>query len=281
MLPITHGIWASNSSGFNSYYQDILDYGTSQGYTLPSDDQQELQNSLVESMVNLGVWDNLDVFYVFATDAGSDFARINWIDPNRNYAQLGTFEPTFISDQGFQGRRVGDDNAFIDTEFQVGVTGANFQNSDASTMVYVYDDYPQNVFRDVGIVATAFGIGEFWGGINTLQPAIGALNNRASYTLLDLTTSPLLTSDVPTSIGFSHVDRANSSQVKFFKNGTLLSTQTSPEDTIDETLYVNFLRGRFAADYSLRTVSIGGAGGSIASAASDFGTAVTTYMTSI
>jgi len=277
MLPITHGIWASNSSGFNTFYQDILDYATGQGYTLPSEDQQDLQNDLVESMVNLGVWDNLDVFYVFATDAGSDFARINWIDPNRNYAQLYN-TPSFTSNEGYTGR-VDATPAYIDSEFQVGVTGANFQNSDASLFVYVFDDLQNIIYGDVGVVATSFGIGEQYAAINTMMPPQGALNKRAEYSLLEVAAQ--IQTDVATSIGLSHVDRASSSEVKFFKDGSLLATTASTEVAISQTLYVNFLRGRFAADYSERTVSIGGAGGSIASAASDFGTAVTTYMASI
>lgn len=278
MLPITHGIWASNSSGFNSFYQDILDYGTSQGYTLPSDDQQELQNALVESMVNLGVWDNLDVFYVFATDAGSDFARINWIDPNRNYAQP-VNAPSFTSNEGYAGNAAS--LSYIDTDFVVGSTGANFQNSDACLLAYIYDDIAHNTFSDIGLADVEYLTGNEYGAINSKLPAIGVLNTRAEYSLLDPTTSPFNTSDVPTSVGLSHVDRSNSTQINFYKNGTLLNTQTAIQTNIDRTLRVNFLRGRFAADYSERTISIGGAGGSIAFAASGFGTAITTYMTSI
>lgn len=278
MLPITHGIWASNSTGFNTYYQDILDYGTSQGYTLPSDDQQELQNSLVESMVNLGVWDNLDIFYVFATDAGSDFARINWIDPNRNYAQLYN-TPSFTSNEGYTGNHIA--LSYIETNFIVGSTGANFQNSDACLLAYIYDDIANNTFGDIGLADEQYLTGTQYGAINSKLPASGALNTRAEYSLLDPTTSPFNTSDVPTSVGLSHVDRSNSTQIQFYKNGTLLNTRAATQTNIDRDLYVNFLRGRYLADYSDRTISIGGAGGSIASAASGFGTAITTYMTSI
>jgi hypothetical protein len=46
-------------------YQAVLDYATTQGYTLPSSGQQTLQNQLVVDLKDGGIWSKLDTFRVF------------------------------------------------------------------------------------------------------------------------------------------------------------------------------------------------------------------------
>jgi hypothetical protein len=53
---------------FDADYQAVLDYATTQGYTLPSAGQQTLQNQLVVDLKAGGIWSKLDTFGVFATD---------------------------------------------------------------------------------------------------------------------------------------------------------------------------------------------------------------------
>ena len=62
------------STSYDSDYQAVLDYATTQGYTLPSSGQQTLQNQLVADLKDAGVWSKLDTFAVFATDGNEDFA---------------------------------------------------------------------------------------------------------------------------------------------------------------------------------------------------------------
>jgi hypothetical protein len=42
--------------GFDADYQAVLDYATTQGYTLPSAGQQTLQNQLVVDLKDGGIW---------------------------------------------------------------------------------------------------------------------------------------------------------------------------------------------------------------------------------
>src|SRR6056297_1810555 len=86
--------------GFDPDYQAILDYATTEGYTLPSAGQQTLQNQLVVDLKTAGVWSKLDAFSVFATDGDSDFALIDWI---RLITQTAVNSPTFTTNQGYQG----------------------------------------------------------------------------------------------------------------------------------------------------------------------------------
>jgi len=86
----------------DSDYQAILDYATTQGYTLPSSGQQIIQNQLVLDMKSAGAWSGLTFFYVFATDGDRDFAKINWANPGTyNATEIST--PTFTTDLGFTG----------------------------------------------------------------------------------------------------------------------------------------------------------------------------------
>ena len=59
---------------YDTDYQAILDYATTQGYTLPSDSQKTLQNQLLVDLKAAGIWSKLDTFANFATDGSSDFA---------------------------------------------------------------------------------------------------------------------------------------------------------------------------------------------------------------
>lgn len=263
--------------GRNTYYQSVLNVATLNGYTLPSSLQQDLQNDLVQELIDQGIWDKLDVFYVFANDGSKEFGNLNWKDPGA-YECTTSGSPLWTADQGYTGVPVS--STYVDTGFNVGGT-AQFSNGDASLFAYVYNDIANNTYGDIGLIEQAPYTGTQWGAINSRLPAVGALNSRAEYNLLDTTTSPFWTSDVPTSVGFSHVDRANSSQIKFYKNGTLLNTRSATETTLPATLTLQFLKGRLLADYSARTVSIGGVGSSLSTEASAFYTAINTYMTSI
>jgi hypothetical protein len=84
---------------FDADYQAVLNYGTTQGYTLPSAGQQTLQNQLVVDLKAGGIWSKLDTFAVFATDGDSDFALIDW---KRLSDYTAVNSPTFTTNQGFK-----------------------------------------------------------------------------------------------------------------------------------------------------------------------------------
>ena len=70
---------------FETEYQDILDYATLQGYSLPTYSTQLLQNQLVKDLKDNGNWTDMDIMYVPAGDGDEDFASINWIDPDGSF----------------------------------------------------------------------------------------------------------------------------------------------------------------------------------------------------
>src|SRR6476660_1689073 len=88
---------------FDESYNDIIDYATIQGFTLPSPQNQRVQNSLLSDLKSSGIWDELDVFYNFFTDGDANFAKINWKDPG-TFQAVGTgHEPRFVALGGFRG----------------------------------------------------------------------------------------------------------------------------------------------------------------------------------
>jgi hypothetical protein len=116
---------ASTDPYFDTDYQAVLDYATTQGYTLPSAGQQTLQNQLVVDLKAGGIWSKLDTFGVFATDGDSDFALIDWIRLS-DYTAVNS--PTFTTDEGFQGDGV---SSYIDTNFNPSTSGVNYTLNDA------------------------------------------------------------------------------------------------------------------------------------------------------
>ena len=92
----------AGGGAFDTDYQAVLDRASSLGYTAPSEAQKTLQNTLVTDLKTAGVWDKLDLFYVFATDGDSDYATLNWKTPT-SFQATKVSSPTFTTNQGFQG----------------------------------------------------------------------------------------------------------------------------------------------------------------------------------
>lgn len=88
---------------FEPEYQAVIDFAISQAHSLPTYPNQVNQNELVKQMKLAGIWDQLNVFYNFLTDAGPAFAKIDWIRPDVVSYLSGTNQPTFLSGFGFTG----------------------------------------------------------------------------------------------------------------------------------------------------------------------------------
>lgn len=132
MIRATIGILAGSAGGFDADYQAILDYATTQGYTLPSASQQALQNQLVVDLKSAGIWSKLDIFYVCATDANSDFASINWKNPN-NFEIIEVNSPTFTTNEGFYSDGV---SAYLDTQYNLSTDSVNFTQDDGCVFIF-------------------------------------------------------------------------------------------------------------------------------------------------
>ena len=130
-------IYADSNSGltlllkdaFDPAYQAVLDFATSEGITLPSANQQILQNNVVLSLKDKGLWNKKDVFGLFATNGNVDFALICW---KRLIKMDAINSPTFTINGGFDGNG---SSSYIDTLFRPAIDGVNFLQDDAGVSV--------------------------------------------------------------------------------------------------------------------------------------------------
>ena len=128
--------WATNlaggGGGFDADYQAVLDRSASLGYTAPSASQQTLQNTLVADLKTAGVWDKLDLFYVFATDGDSDYATLNWKTP-ASYQGTKVNSPTFTTNGGFAGNG---SSSYLTTNYTPNTDAVNVTSTSMSAGGY-------------------------------------------------------------------------------------------------------------------------------------------------
>ncbi len=131
--------WKDNSKGggsaYDSDYQNLLNRAIALNYDLPTASQQVKQNQLVLDLKAGGIWNKLDVLYIFANDAenGFEFARLNWKTPTLYQANL--INPlTFTANQGFTGNGSG---SYINTNFNPAIGTNNYVLNNASRHIFV------------------------------------------------------------------------------------------------------------------------------------------------
>ena len=238
--------------GFDADYQAVLNYATTQGYTLPSAGQQLLQNQLVVDLKDGGIWAKLDTFYAFATDGDSDFASINWKDPNA-FELLEVNSPTFTTNVGFTGDGV---SSYLDPSYNQGTDGVNWSNPNGSFGILVDTPNTTNARSYVGYDSTT----------TTIRRGTAKLINSFAISVT-----------ATTSNNFIHIN-VNSTQASLFYNGVQQATSTG---TFVDTGNMTFLAEGGITSFGNATISIGFFGGDLESEQSDFYTAVNSYMTSI
>lgn len=129
------GAGQGQNNSFDADYQAVLNRAILLGYALPSAPQQIKQNNLVLALKAAGIWNKLDVLYIFANDGGSNFGTLNWKSPNNNQATL-INTPTFITNVGFKGNGT---SSYIDINFNPSTNGVNYQLNNASRFFYGFD----------------------------------------------------------------------------------------------------------------------------------------------
>ena len=190
------------SSGFDADYQDVLDYATSQGYTLPSASQQTIQNNLVESLKTEGFWSRLDSLGMFATNGDSDFALIDW---KRLSGMSGVNAPAFTTNVGFQGDG---STSYINTNFNPSTDASNYTQNNAGISIY------QTIVNGFMAGTSSFSDGEV--RLRTDGQGIqinGSIDRTANV--------------VTTQVGNSHFDRISSTQIVDQMNSTLGTVRTN------------------------------------------------------
>lgn len=88
------------SGGFDSSYKAILNYATANAITLPSDARQIVENQLILDMKSIGLWDRLELFYMFRGAPNDEYSKINWKNPSSFYLTE-TNSPTWNTATGW------------------------------------------------------------------------------------------------------------------------------------------------------------------------------------
>jgi len=240
---------------FDSDYQAVLDFATSEGDTLPSANQQILQNQVVLSLKDKGLWNKKDVFGLFATDGNVDFALICW----KRLIKMTAFNsPSFTTNGGIDGGGT----AYIDTKFKSATDGVNFLLDDAGYSVNVGTNTPSS-----DIILGNFDVNE--GGVRIKQKtnADSELNSSSFPTDIDYQNG-----------GNLHIDRINSTQV-VLKSEDGITTETSNSTTLTSNPALIF---RLIGNYGNGNIKTFSARSSFTEQEkNDYNTIIDTYLNAI
>jgi hypothetical protein len=231
-------------------WEAIESFANTNAYALPTN--VDSFDQLIQDLKSAGIWQKLDVLYVFAGDGSNGFKLINWINPNAHYADA--YGGLTWTDDGILGNG---SNGYIDTNYNSYSQGVNFTNISAS--IFAVNN---NYVSGTQFLASSISSG-------SLILTEGTSNNR-------------LNSSYGTSVNFS---------VNGFKglsrNGTTKYTkssagETSYTDTPTGMLNANTTLLRHTNGYSTRRLQCFGAGGYLTySEMDDFVTIFNNFLTAI
>lgn len=255
---------------YEDEYRAIIDYGRSLGYRLPSCDQRLLQNQFVIDLKAAGIWSELDVLYIFATDGDSDFATINWINPGL-YRCTKQNSPTFISNIGFEGNGT---DMYLDTNWIPGTHGVNFTLNDACGLCYVNNNTTEtaHVFAEYG---TRSGVGTA-GQFILLSNSVATNQHSWAINGGGAVSGAAVTSD-----GFYHMKRTASNSQALYKNGASVGTSAQSSNSLSTRSMYILKSNEASVTNTNRQVSMFAAGASLTGSESTVYTIWNTYFTSI
>lgn len=242
---------------FDASYKDILDIAIFLGYSLPSIDQQAKQNTFLVTLKTIGVWNKLDVLYVFAQNGSSAFATINWKNPSANQSTL-INAPTFVTDGGFKGN--GTSN-YIDTNFNPATQGVNYTLNNASRYFFTHAISGTSAFDGI----------------------MSANNNRmmrqsvTSHRINSLALTLSAAFDYTAVVNTKSIHRTSSSSVTLY-NSTTGTTLTQTSVSVEST---NQFILRASTNYGAHTCAGYAMGAAMISEHNDFITAWNTYKSSL
>jgi hypothetical protein len=236
-------------------YQAILDYATTQGYTLPSAGQQTLQNQLVVDLKEAGIWSKLDTFAVFATDGNSDFALIDW---KRLSQYTAVNSPTFTTNGGFTGNGT---SSYIDTNYNASLNATNYSLNNASRFYWVDNRSSTSNpnWEDNGAGRSISG------------------NNNSTLVRINSDTTSMNSAVNLQSDGFKSINRTSSSNLEIFNNTTQFSRTATSVSVTTGTQWIL----RAVTGYNASRFRFYGMGASLVSENTDLYNAINTYITSL
>jgi hypothetical protein len=256
------GAGQGQNSSFDADYQAVLNYATTQGYTLPSASQQIIQNNLVLSLKAGGIWNKLDTFANFATDGDVNFALIDW---KRLTQYTAVNSPTLTINEGFNGNGI---SSYVDTNFDLSnlTTKLITNEQSISTGVYINQVIEAGTEYILGnLTSSEFRI--FSGNqTSTLNRYMG------SRTSIDWSGTGLMS--------IHRNFDALTLDLKVYNNENPIVV-TGTGNGYSSITGLNILIGRNLSFYNENQFSFFYSGSSMVAEISDFSNALNTYMSSI
>lgn len=274
-------------------YDNVINYAVSQGYTLPTAEQQQLQWEMMASLLDAGIWDDLDAFYVFANNGSKEFGNINWKSPgsytvSTKLDNIGSVAPTWVSDEGWDASSAS--TSYLQTGLYVNNTTPGISDINYALFAWVFDF---NGFSGyTGEVSFRPDTNpSYYAYISPNVGTVGPNPYNAQFELSDYNApAENIVLDGPNKTGLWHIDISGASSAsptkKVFYNGTSLVTSTTAADPLPTSpakLELTFLASGNHLGYSKSTISFGGLSSTLNSGtkAQDLYTILNTYMTSI
>jgi hypothetical protein len=246
---------------FDSSYQAILNYATSQGYTLPSMSGQTIQNQLVVSFKSAGIWNDLDIFYVFATDGDENFAKINWKNPSV-FTIIENGSVNFTTNIGFKTAAANVAN-FFSTQYSTQTNKTGYTLTDACRFTWDYD---------------GTGTGVYDGAFGGPRESFNGLNDSGQRIQQDNTNLPSAYNNI--GVGLKLIQRTSSSNVNMYNNSATPTSFVRNNTGLIAGAQLIFKRGDNSSPGTYR-LSLYGLGASLSGKETNLYNSVNTYMSSI
>lgn len=256
-FPTMRGVLKGVSGGFDADYQAILTRATSLGYTLPDAPTQAAGNSLVVGLKAAGIWNKLDVLYMFATTGDSNFATLNWKNPTLYQSTL-VNSPTFRSKYGFKGDGTA---AHINTNYNPATNGVQYTQNNASRFFYITTP-PTS--QNLAILLD----GNTTASVNAARNASTLVQRINSVT--NLTTAHDLQGG-----GFKTINRTDANTLVTTTGGMFLQSQASTSQVITS---LSQLIMRSGATYYDGEIALYGMGSELTGVYSTFSNLLDNYM---
>jgi len=247
---------------FDPDYQAVLSYAATQGYTLPSSSGQTLQNQLIVDMKAGDIWNDLDIFYVMATDGDEDFAKLNWKNPSSfNLVKYGSVD--FTTNVGFNPNTANVAN-YLDTQFRQTIDATGYTLDNACRFLWDYDDT---------IGADNIYDGMLGGSANTFR------GDNSTFHRINSSNNNLPTPFDNSGVGFKMIQRTSSTDVNMYNNSSTPTSYSVSSTTLVSDFQVLFRRG--GSGTGIRKLSVYGLGASLLGKEDNLLNAITTYMSSL
>jgi len=189
-------------------------------FTTPPTFERKLAiNTCVAALIDAGVWDKLDVLYMFAA-ADSQAALINWKSPG-SFTATAANSPTFTADRGF----TGNGSAYLDTGYAPNTEAINLSLNSASLGGYTRNNRTSGATDALG-GARGGGAEPFLGlqAKNASDKLAGAANTAGGFTLS--------TSTVGSAQGSSVVSRTASNLTTVYRDGASVGSDATASTAI-------------------------------------------------